>query len=153
HLGDSRVYLVRQGTIRQITEDHSFVTEQVSLGLISRDEAEKSKLQNIITRALGPEVLVEPDIEDMIAPADAVLILTTVGLTKLMGNQEILSTVTQASDKESACGELIHQAKARGGDDNITCLLIRFVEEKWYQALGRKLGLRETNNGAVVSKV
>jgi serine/threonine protein phosphatase PrpC len=153
HVGDSRVYLVRENAIRQLTQDHSFVMEKVSLGLISPAEAEESKLQNIITRALGPEELVEPDVEDMIAAADDVLVLATDGLTKLIGKQEILATVRQASDLESACSRLICQAKDMGGDDNITCLLIRFVKEKWHQALGRRLRLWGTNNGSVVSHI
>jgi serine/threonine protein phosphatase PrpC len=121
--------------------------------LISSEQAGDSKLQNIITRALGPEETVEPDVDDMIVGANDVLLLATDGLTKLIGNEEILSVIKRAEDLESTCGHLIDLAKELGGDDNITCLLIRFVEEKWYQALGRRFGIGGSNNGSVVSNI
>jgi protein phosphatase len=138
HVGDSRLYLVRDGVIRQLTEDHSLVMQQVSLGLISPEQAQQSKLQNVITRALGAEEA-EPDIDDMIAAENDILLLATDGLTKLVDKGQILSALSSEDDLDSSCSRLIQLAKEMGGDDNVTCLLIRFVEEKWYQRLARRL--------------
>jgi protein phosphatase len=135
HVGDSRIYLLRQGQLRQLTQDHSLVMEQVRRGLITREQAEESEMQNIIIRALGSEQNVQPDIEELIVMPGDVLILATDGLTKLVKDEEMLS-ILQGSDSVSfACDQLVHAAKAKGGDDNITCLLLRMVEEPWYKRL------------------
>jgi serine/threonine protein phosphatase PrpC len=138
HVGDSRVYLIRGGTIQQLTQDHSLVTRQVRLGLISSEQAKKSKLQNVITRALGSENTVEPDLDDMIAVSDDILVLASDGLTRALSDQEILAAVTAAAGLQHACDDLIQSAKDAGGEDNITCLLIRFVELQWYETCLRR---------------
>jgi serine/threonine protein phosphatase PrpC len=153
HVGDSRIYLVREGTIQQLTQDHSLVMQEVRLGLISSEQAEKSKLQNIITRALGPEEIVVPDLDDMIAASDDILLLASDGLTRVLKDQEILAVVTAAVDLDYACNALIRLAKEASCDDNVTCLLIRFIEERWYETCLRRLRIWETNNGKVVSQV
>lgn len=139
HVGDSRIYLIREGTIQQLTEDHSLVHQQTSQGLISLEEAKASKLQNIITKALGSENTVLPDVDDMIAISDDVLVLTSDGLTGALSDQEIMQTVNSAASLRQACENLVHAAKLAGGMDNITCLLIRFVECPWYQSFFRSL--------------
>jgi serine/threonine protein phosphatase PrpC len=151
HVGDSRVYLVRQGEIQQLTQDHSLVMQHVRLGLISAENAEESKLQNIITRALGPAEIVEPDLDEMIAASDDVFVLVSDGLTKVLGDQVILDVVTAAADMKYACNQLIQLAKEADCDDNVTCLLIRFVEERWYQTCLRKFRIWGTDNGKAVS--
>jgi serine/threonine protein phosphatase PrpC len=151
HVGDSRVYLVREGGIQQLTQDHSLVMQQVQLGLISPENAEESKLQNIITRALGPAEMVEPDLDEMIAASDDIFVLASDGLTRVLGDQVILDVVTAAVDLKYACNQLIQLAKEADCDDNITCLLIRFVEERWYQTCLRKFRTWGTDNGKAVS--
>jgi protein phosphatase len=107
----------------------------VRRGLITREQAEESEMQNIIIRALGSEQNVQPDIEELIVMPGDMLILATDGLTKLVKDEEMLS-ILQGSDSVSfACDQLVHAAKAKGGDDNITCLLLRMVEEPWYKRL------------------
>jgi protein phosphatase len=139
HVGDSRVYLFRQGEIEQLTQDHSLVMEQVRLGYITREQAQKSELQNVILRALGSEEEVEPDIEELVAlPGDTIL-MTSDGLTRHVDDQEILKIVSSAGDLQQACDALVQAAKDRGGDDNITCLLLRMVERPWYKNLLNKL--------------
>jgi serine/threonine protein phosphatase PrpC len=133
HVGDSRAYLIRGGAIRQLTQDHSLVTWQVQLGLISSEDATKSKLQNVITRALGSEDKAESDLDDMVAVSDDVLVLASDGLTKALSDQEILTAVKSANGVGQACEDLIQLAKDAGGEDNITCLLIRFFELAWYE--------------------
>ena len=139
HVGDSRVYLIRENAIQQLTQDHSLVVLQTQLGLISPEEARTSQLQNVITQALGSEETVVPDLDDMVAIPDDVLVLTSDGLTGVLSDQEIMKTVNSAASLEEACQSLIQSAKLRGGTDNITCLLIRFVAPPWYQNCLRSL--------------
>ena len=139
HVGDSRIYLVRQGEIQQLTQDHSLVMEQVRLGYITREQAQKSELQNVILRALGSEEEVEPDIEELVAVPGDTILMTSDGLTRHVNDQEILSIVKAASNLTQACSALVQAAKDRGGDDNITCLLLRMVERPWYKNIFSKL--------------
>ena len=135
HVGDSRIYLVRRGTIRQLTNDHSLVMEQVRRGLITMQEAQRSEMQNIITRALGSDDSVEADLADFTAEAGDTLVLTSDGLTRHVSDDELLQTVSGAPHLRDACAHLIDTAKSRGGTDNITCLLLRFVEKGLLQRL------------------
>ncbi|MGH9570892.1 MAG: Stp1/IreP family PP2C-type Ser/Thr phosphatase [Candidatus Angelobacter sp.] len=135
HVGDSRIYLVRHGAIQQLTQDHSLVMEQVRLGYITREQAERSELQNVILRALGPEADVEADVEDRMALPGDLLLMTSDGLTRHVTEDEILNIVTASGSLEQACAALVRAAKDRGGDDNITCLLLRIVERPWYKNL------------------
>lgn len=139
HVGDSRIYLVRQGTIQQLTEDHSWVMEQVRLGYITREQAEKSEMQNIILRALGTKEAVEADVEDLVALPGDLLLMTSDGLTRHVKDEEILAIIQESASLEQACSSLVEAAKQRGGDDNITCLLVKVVERPWYQNIFGKL--------------
>ena len=139
HVGDSRIYLIRQGTIQQLTQDHSLVMEQVRRGYITLEQAQKSEMQNIILRALGSEEVVEADIEDLVALPGDLLLMTSDGLTRHVTDEEILAIVQPAGNLERACTELVEIAKQRGGDDNITCLLVRIVDRPWYRNLVSKL--------------
>jgi serine/threonine protein phosphatase PrpC len=139
HVGDSRIYLIRHGEIQQLTQDHSLVAEQVRLGYITREQAEQSELQNVILRALGSEEEVQADIEDLLAVSGDLLLMTSDGLTRHVRDQEIYSIVTSSPTLERACAALIQVAKDRGGDDNITCLLLKIVERPWYKNIFNKL--------------
>ena len=139
HVGDSRVYLVRGSTIQQLTTDHSLVMEQVRRGLITPEQAEQSGMQNVIVRALGCEDSVEPDLADHEFLRDDVLLVCCDGLSGLVRDEAMLEIVSRAPDLESACTELIEAAKAAGSDDNITCLLIKAVEQPWHERLWERL--------------
>ena len=139
HVGDSRIYLVRQGAIQQLTQDHSLVMEQVRRGYITLEQAQKSEMQNIILRALGSEEAVEADVEDLLALPGDLLLMTSDGLTRHVMDEEILSIVQRGGDLKRACAELVETAKQRGGDDNITCLLVRIVDRPWYSNILNKL--------------
>ncbi|HZS27623.1 MAG TPA: Stp1/IreP family PP2C-type Ser/Thr phosphatase, partial [Candidatus Angelobacter sp.] len=139
NVGDSRIYLIRQGTIQQLTQDHSLVMEQVRRGYITLEQAQKSEMQNIILRALGSEEVVEADVEDLIALPGDLLLMTSDGLTRHVKDEEILEIVQRAADLEQACTQLVEIAKQRGGDDNITCLLVRIVDRPWYRNIVSKL--------------
>ena len=135
NVGDSRIYLVRQGVIQQLTQDHSLVMEQVRRGTMTREQAEHSQMQNIILRALGSEENVVPDIEDLVALAGDILLMTSDGLTKYVRDEEILQMISASASLDESCSKLIQTAKERGGDDNITCLLLRIEERPWYKQI------------------
>jgi serine/threonine protein phosphatase PrpC len=139
HVGDSRIYLVRQGTIQQLTQDHSLVMEQVRRGYITLEQAQQSEMQNIILRALGSEEVVEADVEDLLALPGDVLLMTSDGLTRYVQDDEILKIVQEPRCLEKACDELVKAARDRGGDDNITCLLVRIINRPWYRSILKKL--------------
>ena len=124
HVGDSRVYLVRDKEIRQLTHDHSLVMEQVRRGLLTKQEAENSRMQNIITRALGTEATVRVDQQDLeLTPGD-VLLLTSDGLTRHIKDPQILSLIESGPSLQDSCDALVNAARKAGGEDNITCVLI-----------------------------
>jgi serine/threonine protein phosphatase PrpC len=139
HVGDSRIYLIRQGTIQQLTQDHSLVMEQVRRGYITLEQAHQSEMQNIILRALGSEETVEADIDDLVAIPGDVLLMASDGLTRYVQDEQILKIVLGPRGLEQACGELVKAARDGGGDDNITCLLVRIVNRPWYHSIFNKL--------------
>src|SRR5215468_5574983 len=115
HVGDSRIYLVRQGIIQQLTQDHSLVMEQVRRGYITLEQAQKSEMQNIILRALGSEEAVVADVEDLVAMPGDLLLMTSDGLTRHVPDDEIFKIVHETADLEQACNKLVETAKDRGG--------------------------------------
>jgi serine/threonine protein phosphatase PrpC len=129
HVGDSRVYLLRDGQITQLTSDHSWVNEQIQSGVISPDQARTHPLRNVVTRALGgkPDLLV--DMQQHKAKAGDILLLCSDGLTTMIADDEIAKVVQEAKgDVDKAAQALVNSANAKGGEDNITVLLIRFDE-------------------------
>jgi protein phosphatase len=129
HVGDSRVYLVREGGISQLTSDHSWVNEQIQSGVISADQARSHPLRNVVTRALGgkPDLLVDMQVQKL--QAGDTLLLCSDGLTTMVPDERIAELVEAAGgDMEKAARELVAAANAGGGEDNITVLLIHFVE-------------------------
>jgi serine/threonine protein phosphatase PrpC len=135
NVGDSRIYMVRYDAIQQLTRDHSLVMEQVRRGLISLEDARTSEMQNIIIRALGPDDNVDPDLDDIMAMEGDLLVLCSDGLTRHVDDDKILETVRNAPTLEQASEQLIQLAKEGGGSDNVTCLLLRFVNQPWYKKL------------------
>ena len=135
HVGDSRVYLIRAGNIQQLTSDHSLVMEQVRRGLITLEEAEHSKMQNLIVRALGSEESVEPDLADHEFVPEDVLLLCSDGMSRFVQEAAMLERIARAATLEQACEDLIQAAKDGGSDDNITCLLLRGVEQSWRERM------------------
>ncbi|HEY3974384.1 MAG TPA: Stp1/IreP family PP2C-type Ser/Thr phosphatase [Candidatus Sulfotelmatobacter sp.] len=130
NVGDSRIYLIRKNEITQLTSDHSLVMEQVRRGLMTIEEAEQSKMQNVIVRALGTDDTVEPDLADHEFNLDDVLLLCTDGMSRYVKNEKIAEAVNQES-LEKACADLIAAAKSGNSDDNITCLLLRAMHPSW----------------------
>jgi serine/threonine protein phosphatase PrpC len=136
HVGDSRAYLLHENRLRQLTEDHSLVAEQLRRGFISSNEAAGSALKNIVTRALGIADNVEADVQELaITPGD-VLLLACDGLTKVVSDDQIASIVARNENLEKAAAMLVESAKEKQSDDNITCVLARFRKRSWFH-LGR----------------
>ena len=129
NIGDSRCYRLRKGRLEQVTLDHSLVEEQVRLGRMTHSEALRSPLRNVITRALGTQNQVTPDIFELEAEAGDLFMLSSDGLTRELSDQEIELTlgadVSGESSLSELCGRLVEAAKKAGGHDNITCLLVR----------------------------
>ena len=128
HVGDSRCYLLREGRIYQVSEDHSLVNEQLKAGAISADEAKHSRFKNIITRSVGFEQQVVVDLMGLELQAGDALVICCDGLSNLVDDPEILSIVEE-SPIDLAPGRLVALANDRGGDDNITVIVIRAAAE------------------------
>ena len=139
HAGDSRIYLIRNGAIQQVTRDHSLVMEQVRRGLITLEEANASEMQNIIIRALGPEEKVIPDLDDMMAMPGDILLLCSDGLTRHVSDDQILEIAQGTVTLQLMADRLVDAAKEDGGSDNVSCLLLRFVELPWWKRFLRML--------------
>lgn len=125
HVGDSRAYLLRDGSLRRLTSDHSWVNEQVKLGLLSPDAAQKHPMRNIVTRALGSRSEVTAEVsEEWIRPGD-VFLLCSDGLNTMLSDGEIEQVLSRhESDPEAACRELVRRANERGGEDNTTVVVL-----------------------------
>ena len=128
HVGDSRAYLIRDGQLSRLTNDHSWVFEQVQAGMLTEAEAEKHPLRNVITRALGGALSVNPDAAELDTKPGDVVLLCSDGLTGMVPEDEILRVVTQTEDLDQACQQLIDTANERGGVDNVTAILVKATQ-------------------------
>ena len=125
HVGDSRIYRVRDGKIAQVTKDHSVIQMQLDRGIITPEEAADSQYRHMITRALGLKDSVEIDLVEEPAAAGDLLLLCSDGLSDLVDAQEMLGKITVNSGKlGAACQALVDLANERGGVDNITTMLV-----------------------------
>jgi PPM family protein phosphatase len=125
NIGDSRCYRLRKGHLEQLTLDHSLVEEQVRMGRMTQAEALRSPLRNVITRALGTQCRVTPDVFALEAEPEDLFLLCTDGLTRELSDSIIESLLSTDLPLEEACLRLVNAAKKAGGHDNITCLLVR----------------------------
>jgi len=128
NVGDSRCYRLRERRLEQLTLDHSLVEEQVRMGRMTRAEALRSPLKNVITRALGTQSQVTPDIFEVEAEPGDLFLLCSDGLTRELSDSLIESLLTLDLSLEDLCARLVNAAKKAGGHDNITCLLVRAEE-------------------------
>ena len=123
HVGDSRVYILKDRELKRITNDHSLVAELLKSGTITEDEALHHPQKNIITRALGTENSVDVDIENIVVEQRDVVLLCTDGLTNMVTDKEIQEMLLSRSDINIAAQELVGLANNRGGYDNITVVI------------------------------
>lgn len=128
NVGDSRAYLLDEFGLRQITEDHSAAQELLRAGLITQDEVKGHPFEHILTRAIGPEEQVEPDVFTERIHAGDRLLLCSDGLTNMIDDDDIWEIVWNTRDLEIAAQQLIDAANAAGGKDNITALVIQVLK-------------------------
>ena len=129
HVGDSRAYRLRGGRLELLTQDHTWVNEQVVAGFLSEEQARVHPLKNVVTRALGGDSEVDVDAREWpVEPGDLYLLCSD-GLTTMLSDAEILERLRTASRLEEACGRLVRDANARGGFDNISVVLLRIEDD------------------------
>ena len=128
HVGDSRAYLFRDGTLQRLTQDHSLVDELVRRGKLTEEQAAEHPQRSIITRALGPEPDVEVDTWTYPARAGDVVLLCSDGLTSMISEERVKATLVEHDNLDEAGDALIREANEAGGRDNITVVLFRLEE-------------------------
>lgn len=126
NLGDSRAYIISDGKINQITEDHSYVEQLLKAGSIKEEEAKTHPRRNEITKALGIEFYYEPDVFELEYKEGDVLILCSDGLDKMIDDEMILEIITQESDPANICQRLVDAANTAGGLDNISVIAVAY---------------------------
>ena len=129
NVGDSRAYLLQQGELIQLTEDHSLVEELVRDGKLTPAEAQVHPQRSIITRALGMEPAIEVDSWEIIPYTGDRILLCSDGLTNELSDERIASTLRQLADPQEAARDLVRQARAAGGSDNITVVVVDVVDD------------------------
>ncbi len=128
HVGDSRAYVLREGKLKQLTDDHSLVEELRRQGRLTRDQAAEHPQRSVITRALGPEPQVEVDTMTFRARPGDVFLLCSDGLTTMLSDDDLLAILKREGGLERAARRLVKAANDRGGKDNITVVLFSLAE-------------------------
>jgi PPM family protein phosphatase len=128
HVGDSRAYRLRAGRLEQLTRDHSLVEEMRRKGQLTDAQAEDHPQRSIITRALGPEPDVEPDVHTVAAAPGDVFLICSDGLTTMLGEAQIVKLLAGAGSMDAAVRALVDEANRAGGRDNITVLAFRLED-------------------------
>jgi protein phosphatase len=129
HIGDSRLYRLRGEAIDQVTRDHSLLQEQLDSGLITPEEAKLSQNRNLVTRALGIDPDVEPELHVHETQPDDIYLLCSDGLNDMVDDEEIrLTMITLKSNPGLTVQQLVQAANDNGGRDNISAMLIRVAE-------------------------
>jgi protein phosphatase len=126
HVGDSRVYLLRDGRLQPLTKDHSWVEEQIALGALTPDAAQRHPMRHMLTRALGSDSDTSPDVSfHRLRPSDRFLLCSD-GLTKMLSDADICRTLAATpGDPAASCQALVEQAIRMGGKDNVTVLVVQ----------------------------
>lgn len=124
HVGDSRAYLYRGGELLRLTDDHSWVQEQVNAGILSEDEAKTHPLKNVVTRALGGGAHVAVDLREIPTSRGDRYLLCSDGLTGMVSDEELLETIRSERSLEEGVRRLVELANERGGVDNITAIMV-----------------------------
>jgi protein phosphatase len=126
-IGDSRVYLLRDGTLRQLTKDHSYVQEQVDAGFLTAEQARYHPYSNVITRCVGASEAVEADVYEGEVRAGDVFLVASDGLTGMVDDRRLHQLLLSRAAPARVVDALIAEANGRGGLDNITAIVIQVV--------------------------
>jgi protein phosphatase len=124
-VGDSRIYLLRDGQLRQLTKDHSYVQEQVDAGFLTPEQARYHPYSNVITRCVGANDTVEPDVFAGPVKAGDVFLVASDGLTGMVDDRRLAQLLSSPAQPERKVQALISEANGRGGLDNITAVLVQ----------------------------
>jgi protein phosphatase len=127
-VGDSRAYLLRNGQLSQITKDHSYVQEQVDAGLLTPEQARTHPYSNVITRCVGANEEVVPDIYYGAIRSGDIILLASDGLTGMLGDDQLLEILQSEGGPDTWVDQMIADANRRGGLDNITAVVVRIDE-------------------------
>ncbi len=125
HAGDSRCYLFRAGQLSLCTRDHSLVDEQLRLGTMTQEEADRSPFRSVITRAIGTQQSVTPELQELPVEAGDRFLLCSDGLTREVTEEQIAAVLAAEPSLEDSARQLVDAATEAGGRDNITCLLVQ----------------------------
>jgi protein phosphatase len=128
HVGDSRAYLLRAGSLDQLTADHSLVAEKVRVGILTPQEADASEMQSVLTRAVGTQNSVDVDTDEQVLLAGDFLLLCSDGLTRMVTDPEIASTLLTSSSAQESAERLVDLANEYGGVDNVSVIVLHAVE-------------------------
>jgi PPM family protein phosphatase len=120
NVGDSRIYLIRDDTIEQISKDHTLAEEQVERGIMSREEAKDSQLKHILSSVIGVDGRIRIHTDELAVSPGDVFLMCTDGLTAVMSDEEILAEVLESGPGPEALDRLVEEANNRGGPDNVT---------------------------------
>ena len=126
-VGDSRVYLLRDGALRQLTKDHSYVQEQVDAGFLTPEQARYHPYSNVITRCVGASPEVEPDVYRGTVRTGDTFLVASDGLTGMVDDWRLQQLLMARTDEQRVVQTLIAEANGRGGLDNITAIVVRVV--------------------------
>ncbi|MCC7484455.1 MAG: Stp1/IreP family PP2C-type Ser/Thr phosphatase [Burkholderiales bacterium] len=126
HIGDSRLYRLRGADFEQITRDHSLLQEQIDSGMITREQARHSQNKNLVTRAVGIDPQVEPEVHTYDAQPGDIYLLCSDGLSDMVSDEDIQLTLTSLqTNLPLAAQQLVQQANDNGGRDNVSVILVR----------------------------
>lgn len=130
HVGDSRIYKLQKGSLVQLTEDHSVVAQQVKMGVLTQEQARKSRIRNVITKAIGVQWDVEPDISVQHMEEGDLYMLCSDGLSDFVPLQTLEKVILdKGRDLDAAASQLVKEALETGGQDNVTVVLVRLEGE------------------------
>lgn len=128
HIGDSRLYRLRAGELRQLTRDHSLLQEQIDSGLITQEDARLSRNKNLVTRALGVDPAVEPEIHTHDTKPEDIYLLCSDGLNDMVEDEHMGETLRHfGADPQLAANRLIQAANDNGGKDNVSAVLVKIL--------------------------
>ena len=130
HLGDSRLYRMREGTLKQITRDHSLLQEQIDSGLITAEQAKHAQHKNLVTKALGIDPTVEPEIREYETRPGDLYLLCSDGLCDMVEDGDIsMALEALGANLKLAAQQLVQMANDNGGKDNVSVILVRVLRE------------------------
>ena len=131
HLGDSRLYVLRDGEFRQVTRDHSLLQEQIDSGIITPEQAKKAQHKNLVTKALGIDPTVEPEIHEYPTRSGDIYLLCSDGLCDMVEDEDIAMTLQTLGkgNLKLAAQHLVQMANDNGGRDNVSVILVRVLRE------------------------